>query len=334
MSNKIQFSPDKIDDIITEYVTNKKSIRNIALKYHHDDSVISRVLKENGVNIRSLSEAHSFEYDKTYFNQINASDKAYWLGFIYADGFISTKSNDKFCIKLNVKDIDVLNQLKEDLKSKHNIHIYQNKVGYKHNDGSLCEYCELAIGSTDLVNQLKALGVNERKTKQCDFPSYDIVPNQFIWDFIRGFFDGDGSVYITKNYRNNVKYAIPGVSFLGTEPMMNGIRNEFYKHYQFENNIYSEKGIKDLYGFKLGGSNQVNTFYHLLYPEGCTRYLSRKKDVFDKFLVNDIIRTLKYIQIDGEEYRWFPITSSNNRYRQRVCVADFDAVEEAVKDLV
>lgn len=92
-----------------------------------------------------------------YFSSIDTEAKAYWLGFIYADGYVT---GDVFGIKLSLKDISHLEKLKKAIESHHKIGTYKSKSGY--NDGN--EYCSLTINNRSFVTSLLAVGVDYRKS--------------------------------------------------------------------------------------------------------------------------------------------------------------------------
>ena len=80
----------------------------------------------------------------------------------------------------------------------------------------------LSQTSQKTVNDLKRLGCIENKSLVLTFPTYDQVPEELIYHFIRGYFDGDGSVSInSKNY----KYA--HISIVGTENFIKKLSEYF-----------------------------------------------------------------------------------------------------------
>ena len=216
MSNKITIPPTTVQNIIDDYVNKHMSLLKLHKKYKYSESVLKRHLLENNIYIRGLSESHQLYFDHNYFEKIDTKEKAYWLGFIYADGCISISRNNMFEIKLAIKDIEVLESFKNDIRSEHQIGVYTSNNGY--NKG--LQYCRFGIDSKELCKQLINLGVNTHKTESCNFPNENILPEQFIWDFIRGYFDGDGSVYISNNKHNDIIYQCPSVSFTGTKDIL------------------------------------------------------------------------------------------------------------------
>lgn len=287
MSNKIIIPPIEVQNIIDDYVNQRMSILQLHKKYNYSEGVIKRHLSENNISIRGLSESHQLYFEHNYFDKIDTKEKAYWLGFIYADGCISISRNNMFEIKLAIKDIELLETFKRDIKSEHQIGIYTSNNGY--NKG--LQYCRFGIDSKDLCEQLIKLGVNTHKTKNCIFPDIDILPRQFIWDFIRGYFDGDGSVYVSNDKYKDSLYQSPSVAFTGTQEILESILLEVKKHCKTETVVHPYYDDKAAFDLKFGGVNIVNTIYHLMYDDA-TRWLERKKSIFEQFLIDDKIETL------------------------------------------
>lgn len=131
-------------------------------------------------------------YNKDYFEQIDSNEKAYWLGFIYADGCITTQ--DRFSIGLAKKDSSHLAKLTHCLES--NIRIRYGTTKKKDTKyvktKSDIEYCSITIKNSKIVKDLEDKGVVKNKTYLLCFPNENKLPNEFVKDFIRGYMDGDG----------------------------------------------------------------------------------------------------------------------------------------------
>jgi hypothetical protein len=118
---------------------------------------------------------------------------AYLLGFWYADGHIEAyakrgKKYKRFC--LSNTDKQIMDDLAKILDRPHYKNVPQNtkhKICFKisfHSD-KLFDYCYQITGTT-------------QKSKQGSLPD---IPIEFLRHFVRGFFDGDGSIHIT-TYKN------------------------------------------------------------------------------------------------------------------------------------
>ena len=155
-----------------------------------------------------------YKYNKDYFNKIDTADKAYWLGFLYADGSINRYyRNEKLRsmtleLGLSYKDREHLEKFKMCLEA--NIPIFEKTNKLK---GKEYKSVRIQLNNTKICYDLCDLGCTPHKTYNIKFPTFDIVPKEFMRDFIRGFFDGDGCIYIsTMNGKPHIAVTITGMS--------------------------------------------------------------------------------------------------------------------------
>jgi intein-encoded DNA endonuclease-like protein len=113
-------------------------------------------------------------------------DMAYILGFTFADGTITINKNGSRYYVLQISDEDLLERIKQTLGSEHKI---SKRVHKK--DGSV--FYRLQIGNAEIVRDLSKLGVVPGKTARMALPS---IPAKYLGDFTRGYFDGDGNVWV------------------------------------------------------------------------------------------------------------------------------------------
>src|SRR3989344_3784934 len=117
------------------------------------------------------------------------SAMAYVLGFWFADGYM--RKEKSYRILFSGKDKDILAKIRKAIHSNHPIRL-------EHKDK--CYFISLC--SKKLYEDLTRLGGLRRKSKIITFPK---VPKKFLPDFIRGYFDGDGSVFFVKYIRTKDK---------------------------------------------------------------------------------------------------------------------------------
>lgn len=143
-----------------------------------------------------------YTYNKDYFKIIDTEDKAYWLGFLYADGCVLEQrrsSNNK--LKNMVLELSLCYEDKKHLEKfihciDGNIPIKERTVKY---DGKEYKSVRVNVCCTELCRDLCNLGCTPRKTLNLKLPDYDIVPENLYRHFLRGLFDGDGGIYIRDN---------------------------------------------------------------------------------------------------------------------------------------
>lgn len=154
-----------------------------------------------------------YYYNKDYFEQIDSEEKAYWLGFLYADGCICQfYKNDK--LKSMMLEISLCNDDKHHLEKfskalESNIPIKEHINKY---NGKEYRSCRLTICCTKMCYDLINLGCTPKKTFDIKFPSEEIVPREYIKYWLEGFFDGDGCICTTNmNNKPHIEICITGI---------------------------------------------------------------------------------------------------------------------------
>jgi len=214
--------------IIQKY-QDGKSVRDLGKEYDCSPSTISNVLKAYDLSGRTLSEARrnflNYTINEDVFEQIDTPDKAYWLGVMYSDGFITKKEyTNTFGLSISEKDEEWLLKFKEFLNYNGDIHHYTVSSGYKKGT----PYVRLLIGNNKIVSDLEHWGVVEHKTKLIN----KIPAIAFIDDFIRGYIDGDGSLL----------KRLPNFQIAGNKDFLQQIADYFQLPYK----IYEDKSIYSL----------------------------------------------------------------------------------------
>lgn len=205
---------------------------------------------------------------KDYFENIDSEDKAYWLGFLYADGCVS---QDLKNVVLELSSVD-----------KQHIYKFANTIQSNHkisDKKAKHDYTRIAVSCKQMGIDLYNHGCVSKKSMILQFPTNDIVPEYLIYHFIRGYFDGDGCLSRSsgmrkRNDRNANKfypYDKWYLKFVGTESMMNGIS----KYLDMHNKLYNQIKGKNHYTLKCGGKELVKTKMDMIYKDA-TIYLDRK----------------------------------------------------------
>lgn len=132
--------------------------------------------------------------NENYFSEINSHEKAYILGFIYADG--SVRCNSEHCtleINQNGERKDILEKIVKALESDIPIKEYVPNV-------FSIKFC-----SKQIAQDLVKLGAVPNKSLVLQFPTENIIPKEYMPSFILGCFDGDGCVWNGKRKKMWVK---------------------------------------------------------------------------------------------------------------------------------
>jgi hypothetical protein len=178
---QFKWTQEEDDLIIKYYQSNGYEKLLDLLPNRNKQGIQSRAFK---LGVKYLS------YNKEYFKKIDSSTKAYWLGFLYADGY--TTNDDRWGLEIKYDD-------KEHLENMLNEIEYTGSPKERNRNGVMS--CCFLIKNKTMTESLISLGVVPNKTELLSFPSTEVLSDKFYPDFIRGFFDGDGCIsynYITK----------------------------------------------------------------------------------------------------------------------------------------
>ncbi len=271
IQNMKRFGLDEYkEEIIKMYIEDKFSCEKIAKVYNASLSGIYDALKRWNVNTRDLSRSHRiYRVDENYFDVIDTEEKAYWLGFIYADGFVTSPHN--FGIALSKNDKLHLEKLLESLKSNYPIHEYISKSNYGQS-----EYVRLLINNNNIYRQLIKKGVKLNKSLILDFPDNSILSSKLYRHFIRGYFDGDGSLVLSKHSIN--------FKICGTKEFLSKLIDIFNEvsEYNLKHNLFKrKKDEKNNFYISYGGALKIFTILSYLY-ENSVIYLDRKMKKYEQ----------------------------------------------------
>lgn len=214
-----------------------------------------------------------YNVNHDFFESIDTEEKAYWLGFIGADGCVSERYNYKgnkcstLYVCLQEQDEAVLVALKHHLNAENPI---LRRITNK-NKKFESKQVYLAITSNKLCDDLIKLGVTPSKTFTLKMPD---IKNDLIKHFIRGYFDGDGHIgrYIRhdKNKTRDVfNFEIVGASF----DVLNSI-NCYFKLNEIKTNIYVRKS-NGTYRLVTSSLCEISKIINHIYS-GSNVYLERK----------------------------------------------------------
>lgn len=246
----------------------KKTKIQIAKELNCSAAFIKKIWTENNL-IGTLKTI--YYYNDTYFKEINTSEKAYWLGFIAADGNLYRREGHQglISISINQKDIELLENFKRELNTTKPINIAQNKQREN------TVMATLQITSDRIFNDLLDKGIGIRKTFDLDLNYiFKKIPIQFYSDFILGYFDGDGSIDIP----NNKTISKSHIRISG--PIKNlKIFASILKKFKIESTILEDKRrYKEPFGsLEFKNTTEKYIFLKYIYKNN-VKCLSRKKE--------------------------------------------------------
>lgn len=210
------------------------------LTVHYPNSTGSEIGKELGFTDRQIhyiarkSGLHKRrQINHEYFNKIDTPEKAYFLGLIFADGWIcydELKSSYELGIELQSGDEYIIDKLDTALGGG-NLRTHKDAkttiiCGHTGNVGNISG---IRVFSKQIVLDLMSHGIEKNKSKKDKYP---IVNDVLFFDFLRGYIDGDGCFYSDRNY------TYMHITCASVSPLK--YIQEILKKHDIETRIYSE----------------------------------------------------------------------------------------------
>lgn len=218
-----------------------------------------------------------YKFNKSFFTKWTTK-MAYVLGFLYADGNItdSVPSRTQY-IKFTNTEKDILVKIKSALESKHKIYRTPPRL-VRHKNGEYLsrESFSLRIGSRKMFNDLISIGVVPNKSKVIAFPN---ILSGYLYHFIRGYFDGDGCVYIYMSKgktKNKILRKLSIIFSSGSYKFLNGLKDYLFKNSSIDGFICRSTGCFQL---RYDTDESVKLF-KLMYKDSDNLYLTRKFKIF------------------------------------------------------
>lgn len=217
-------------------------------------------------------------YDKNEdFFKIWNEDMAYVLGFVTADGCVSDRN--VLIIGIHQNDIEILEYIKRVMKS-------DNPIGLSDRRNRLMAV--LNMTSSRICGDLLTLNIGPRKTYDVVAPPF--IPDNMVSHYIRGLFDGDGSIYLS----NRHKQLIAEVTIATASPMYARQISRLLTDNDINNHVYEKLDGRDkhvpIYKVSMGGKDVID-FSEFIYRDA-QFYLKRKYDKFQQFYNGRFIRCL------------------------------------------
>lgn len=201
--------PQSRINVMIEMYSHKHTLKEISKIVGDSPSQVMRILNANSINTKFdfsnqqyRKKIQTYSINENFFNNIDTQEKAYILGFLYADGN-ANKNLKQITLKLQEKDKYILELISKLIGSNKPLHFSSRRQESHQNQYAL------KITNTVIYSDLIKYGVIPNKTFKTEFP---FVLEPYLWPhFIRGYFDGDGCFYID-NKRSCACWSIIGSS--------------------------------------------------------------------------------------------------------------------------
>lgn len=264
------------------YTREDKTVEDIHQECGYAHQTIKKILFHRNVTLRSKSESirigaidrkRTHTLNENYFRNWT-EEMAYIVGFINADGnIIYNEDISAYQLQIAIKDDDeeVLLKIKDALEYTGELIYYEvespNKIKIN--------MARLSINSKTLIKSLLDIGIEERKSLVKGVPHS--LPEEYIYDYLRGYFDGNGTIDM-----RYVRTLIPSLRLRfssGSEKHLEEVQNILVKFGFSRKKIEKARGTNS-YSLRFG-NKETHILYERFYNQEDSIYMSRKKEKFD-----------------------------------------------------
>ena len=270
-----RLSHEEKTELFEMFKTGKYSGNQLTNYFPISQVAINALLRRNGYDAKSASELkRKYPIQEDFFDKIDTQEKAYILGLLYADGWNQTDRN-VVGIGLKESDKEILDKITSLIQPTKPLGYYKKNKLKRGFENSQNEY-RLVIANKRISERLVELGCGKAKTHNLTFPTEEQVPSCLIRHFVRGYFDGDGSVSGDKQKQ---------LSFVGTIDFLLPLQQILIEELGFSKTKLDQRHKErdnEIRSLRYCGINQCITFRDWLYKDA-TIYLERKYDIFHSY---------------------------------------------------
>jgi DNA-binding transcriptional regulator WhiA len=256
--------------ILTNYRLGRNTVE-LARDVGFSQASVYRFVKLSGEPMRTPSEANSrFVVGVNIFTAWSPAS-AYWLGYLLADGSISKRTDSNtYNLRLTTQKSDEphLQKFLNCLESNHPIRTeerYLRKYDRRYPQ-AVVQICDQSV-----CEALLKIGLTERKSTREKFP---VMPRKYVHHFVRGLFDGDGSLPKVHKTRR--------VMFCGGRELLHVLKELLEQVLNRPiSRVYPHLGTHHIY---FGGRESVTAFLKWIYTDCGDQFLERKRNTAIEWL--------------------------------------------------
>ena len=248
--------------ILKEYVENNMSKQRIMETYKIGRSIFDRNFKELEIKSNGNQQKRTYTHDYRYFELIDSEEKAYWLGYLFGDGWIYERDNG---VGICSKDFEQIEKFKNSINAT-------NPIRSAIKDGK--EYYSLLLSKRETINDVKNLGMHQYKGLTIEFP-YKHLKKELYKPFIRGLFDSDGSIF--KGSDNIWK-----IAYGKTKELCDSVQNIIFGKIEYK--LQTKNENINYWQFQVVKKDNVDKFLQYIY-EDANIFLDRKYNLYKQCLV-------------------------------------------------
>lgn len=242
---------DKIIELYNKGISSSKVAKELGIS----KATVLAHLHDTNTVLKTQQFYNKYTFNDKFFDKIDSEVKAYFLGYLYADGYNNEERN-LIVFGQAEKDKKSVEKFKDVLNATHPISI-DTKEGRQ-------PFYKIRINSKYFSQALKKQGCGNAKTFNLTFP--ELAP-ELVHHFIRGYFDGDGSIWFSKDK--------PHISITGLDTFLFDLQKVLIDNCNINLTKLTCRKNNAIKEIRYGGINNIKKISNYLYKDA-TIYLERK----------------------------------------------------------
>ena len=269
--NLSELSESEKDRIVEKYFECDMRIVDMAKFFKVTKRTVPALLKIRGIN---TARKNRYTLNEHYFDKVDTERKAYWLGYLFADGFVGNEKFNNIVFSQKQSDGYIVKEFANDIEFTGKTRISKRPGGFENSGKSVV---------LNFSSEIMAKALGHLKMYTCKSMTIEDLPpikDDLMRHFVRGYFDGDGSVSRHLKYINKKGKSIYSrhCDMIGTQPFLEKIASLVSAESFFSDS--HTPGMKYLNFNKI---DSMTSLYHYMY-DGATVYLKRKFNIWNDIM--------------------------------------------------
>lgn len=271
---KRKFTEEQEKEIVRLYEEENLSSNEIGRRFNTPQPTVYYTLKRNGATLRKQTSVRQYEVNDHFFDIIDTEEKAYFLGILLADGNVRS-DHPEISLGLQEEDKPLLEKLNRFVHPERPLLYLNRDIKYP----NWKNQWKLYISSQYMKDTVAKYGLIPKKSLIKTFPQVILDSNEdIIRHFIRGYFDGNGSIGIyPSGDSGSVKFTF---CITSTESMCKSLQDVFQIILDIQSSIKPHTKV-----FNVIIYDQIMIFKIMKwFYKDATIYMNRKHEIYENAL--------------------------------------------------
>lgn len=272
----MSLTTQQTESIVELYKVNK-NLSEISKILNISVYMIKKTLMLGGIKFQKfISKNSKYKLNESVFREINSPEKAYWIGYLAADGYIFSNgkghsSRNGVTLLASIKDIDLIKSFLGFIECERPIRrVFKKALTTE----EVHEYASVSIANVVMAKDLISHGLIQNKSLTLKPPH---IPKDLVKYYILGYFDGDGCISV---YKGKSGALTSNVSFTGTFEVCSWIQ-KFFLEKDINFSLYQRTPNKNTWGLMSTGNCKTVMALNELYSDAENLpFLKRKYELY------------------------------------------------------